>query len=74
MWVTANIRGGGEFGPKHVLALKEKRHKAFEDMASVVELSSQTESRKIDAKQWAARMVVYSLEICSSSIPSCLQR
>ena len=35
-WVTANIRGGGEFGPKwHQAALKEKRHKAFEDMASV---------------------------------------
>ena len=36
IWVTANIRGGGEFGPKwHQAALRENRHKAFEDMAAV---------------------------------------
>ena len=31
--VIANIRGGGEYGPKwHQAALKEKRHKAYEDV------------------------------------------
>merc|ERR1712232_316599 len=30
--VVANIRGGGEFGPSwHQAALRERRHKAFED-------------------------------------------
>ncbi len=34
--VVANIRGGGEFGPAwHQAALKEKRHKAYEDFAAV---------------------------------------
>ncbi|EWH01781.1 prolyl oligopeptidase family serine peptidase [Halomonas sp. BC04] len=36
--VVANIRGGGEYGPRwHQAALREKRHKAFEDFASVAE-------------------------------------
>lgn len=36
VYVEANIRGGGEFGPKwHQAALKEKRHKAYEDFAAV---------------------------------------
>ena len=31
--MIANIRGGGEYGPKwHQAALKEKRHKAYEDV------------------------------------------
>jgi len=35
-YVQANIRGGGEFGPKwHQAALKEKRHKAYEDLEAV---------------------------------------
>ena len=35
-FVVANIRGGGEFGPAwHQAALKEKRHKAFEDFEAV---------------------------------------
>jgi len=38
VYVVANIRGGGEYGPKwHQAALKEKRHKAYEDFAAVAE-------------------------------------
>ena len=34
----ANIRGGGEYGPRwHQAALKEKRHCAYEDFAAVAE-------------------------------------
>jgi len=34
--VIANIRGGGEYGPKwHQAALKEHRHKAYEDVEAV---------------------------------------
>jgi len=34
--VIANIRGGGEYGPKwHQAALKEHRHKGFEDVEAV---------------------------------------
>jgi prolyl oligopeptidase len=37
-YVLANIRGGGEFGPKwHRAALKANRHKAFEDFIAVAE-------------------------------------
>lgn len=36
--VVANIRGGGEYGPGwHQAALKEKRHKAYEDFAAVAQ-------------------------------------
>ena len=36
VFVVANIRGGGEFGPSwHQAALKSNRHKAYEDFASV---------------------------------------
>ncbi|WP_104203362.1 prolyl oligopeptidase family serine peptidase [Billgrantia saliphila] len=36
VYVVANIRGGGEYGPRwHQAALREKRHKAFEDFAAV---------------------------------------
>ncbi|MET4639436.1 prolyl oligopeptidase family serine peptidase [Mycetocola sp. 2940] len=35
-YVVANIRGGGEYGPTwHQAALKEKRHRSFEDFAAV---------------------------------------
>ena len=35
-YVQANIRGGGEYGPAwHQAALKEKRHKAYEDFEAV---------------------------------------
>jgi prolyl oligopeptidase len=38
VWVVANIRGGGEFGPQwHQAALKANRHKAYEDFAAVAE-------------------------------------
>ena len=38
VYVVANIRGGGEFGPTwHQSALKEKRHRAYEDFAAVAD-------------------------------------
>jgi prolyl oligopeptidase len=38
VYVVANIRGGGEFGPKwHRSALKANRHKAYEDFIAVAE-------------------------------------
>jgi len=36
IYISANIRGGGEFGPEwHQAALREKRHKAFEDFEAI---------------------------------------
>ncbi|WP_246130940.1 prolyl oligopeptidase family serine peptidase [Cellulomonas aerilata] len=36
VYVVANIRGGGEYGPRwHQLALTENRHRAYEDFAAV---------------------------------------
>ncbi len=36
VYVVANIRGGGEYGPRwHQLALQENRHRAYEDFAAV---------------------------------------
>jgi prolyl oligopeptidase len=38
VYVVANIRGGGEFGPKwHKAAMKANRHRAYEDFAAVAE-------------------------------------
>ena len=38
VYVVANIRGGGEFGPAwHHAALKENRHRAYEDFIAVAE-------------------------------------
>lgn len=38
VYVSANIRGGGEFGPAwHQAALKQNRHKAYEDFEAVAE-------------------------------------
>ena len=38
VYVVANIRGGGEFGPQwHRAALKANRHKAYEDFIAVAE-------------------------------------
>ena len=37
-YAVANIRGGGEYGPRwHQAALKAKRHKAYEDFAAVAQ-------------------------------------
>ena len=36
VYVVANIRGGGEYGPSwHTAALRENRHRAYEDFAAV---------------------------------------
>ena len=36
VYVVANIRGGGEYGPEwHTCALRENRHRAYEDFAAV---------------------------------------
>lgn len=38
VYVVANIRGGGEFGPKwHQAALKANRHRAYEDFIAIAE-------------------------------------
>ncbi|WP_293935841.1 prolyl oligopeptidase family protein [Iodobacter sp.] len=38
VYVLANIRGGGEFGPRwHLAALKENRQKAYDDFIAVAE-------------------------------------
>ncbi|WP_299774192.1 prolyl oligopeptidase family serine peptidase [uncultured Pseudoteredinibacter sp.] len=38
VYVLSNIRGGGEFGPAwHQAALKENRHKAYEDFEAIAE-------------------------------------
>ncbi|GAA5131941.1 prolyl oligopeptidase family serine peptidase [Thalassotalea piscium] len=38
VYVLANIRGGGEYGPRwHQAALKENRHRAYEDFEAIAE-------------------------------------
>jgi prolyl oligopeptidase len=38
VYAVANIRGGGEYGPRwHQAALKQNRHKSYEDMAAVAQ-------------------------------------
>ncbi|MHC5804407.1 prolyl oligopeptidase family serine peptidase, partial [Streptococcus pyogenes] len=38
VYVLANIRGGGEYGPAwHLAALKHQRHKAYQDFEAVAE-------------------------------------
>ncbi|CAJ1439539.1 unnamed protein product [Effrenium voratum] len=38
VWIDANIRGGGEYGPRwHQAAKKENRNKAYEDFEAVAE-------------------------------------
>ena len=49
VYVVANIRGGGEFGPGwHQAALKANRNKAYEDFAAVAE---DLVARKVTAKE-----------------------
>jgi prolyl oligopeptidase len=38
VYVLANIRGGGEYGPRwHQAALKQNRHRAYEDFAAIAD-------------------------------------
>lgn len=54
VYVVANIRGGGEYGPAwHQAALKQNRHKAYEDFAAVAEELS---NHKITSPQHLAAM------------------
>lgn len=49
VYVVANIRGGGEYGPSwHHAALRENRHRAYEDFAAVAQdlISRDVTSRK----------------------------
>ncbi|MFM8397254.1 MAG: prolyl oligopeptidase family serine peptidase, partial [Pirellula sp.] len=49
VYVVANIRGGGEYGPRwHQAALKENRLKAYEDFAAV---AKDLVARKVTSKQ-----------------------
>ncbi len=49
VYVVANIRGGGEYGPRwHQAALKANRHKAYEDFAAV---AKDLVARKITSPQ-----------------------
>ena len=49
VYVVANIRGGGEYGPRwHQAALKQNRHKAYEDFAAVAQ---DLVARKITSRQ-----------------------
>ena len=53
-YVLANIRGGGEYGPRwHQAALKEKRHRAYEDFAAVAK--DLVERGSTDAQHLAVR-------------------
>lgn len=54
VYVVANIRGGGEYGPRwHQAALKQNRHKAYEDMAAVAKDWSRARSPRPGI--WACR-------------------
>lgn len=49
VYAVANIRGGGEYGPRwHQAALKANRHKAYEDFAAVAQ---DLVARKITSRQ-----------------------
>ncbi|QSX73925.1 S9 family peptidase [Lysobacter arenosi] len=49
VYAVANIRGGGEYGPRwHQAALKANRHKAYEDFAAVAQ---DLVARKITSKE-----------------------
>ncbi|MCS3408825.1 prolyl oligopeptidase family protein [Serratia sp. AKBS12] len=54
VYVVANIRGGGEYGPAwHQAALKQNRHRAYEDFAAVAQdliARKVTSSQKLAAR------------------------
>ncbi len=54
VYVVANIRGGGEYGPAwHQAALKQNRHRAYEDFAAVAQdliARNVTSSRHLGAR------------------------
>jgi len=55
VWVEANIRGGGEYGPKwHQAALKGERRKAYGDFEAVAE---DLIARKVTRKERMAHRV-----------------
>ena len=54
VYALANIRGGGEYGPRwHQAALKANRHKAYEDFAAIAD---DLVARKITAPQHLGTM------------------
>jgi len=54
VYVLANIRGGGEYGPRwHQAALKANRHKAYEDFAAIAD---DLVTRKITSPQHLGTM------------------
>ncbi len=54
VYVLANIRGGGEYGPRwHQAALKANRHKAYEDFAAIAD---DLVARKITSPQHLGTM------------------
>jgi prolyl oligopeptidase len=57
VYVVANIRGGGEFGPKwHQAALKQNRNKCYEDFAAVAKdlIAQKITSKPTSASRAAA--------------------
>jgi len=81
VYVVANIRGGGEFGPRwHKAALKANRHKGYEDFIAVAE--DLVRRRVTSTPTWASRAAATaasSWATCSrcaptSSAPSCASR
>ena len=54
VYAVANIRGGGEYGPRwHQAALKQNRHKAYEDFAAVAQ--DLVAARSPRPRTWACR-------------------
>ena len=54
VYALANIRGGGEYGPRwHQAALKANRHKAYEDFAAIAD---DLVARKITSPQHLGTM------------------
>ena len=58
IFVSANVRGGNEFGPKwHLQATKDGKQKTFDDLIAVAEdLIARGYSTKKLSERWAAVM------------------